>query len=72
MKSDTKIGIFVVLVLVGVVVILLGREVMNRKNADQDPALAESIPSAEGTDMDAELLAEKDQISGDELVVIPN
>ncbi len=49
MKSDTKIGIFVVLALVAVVVVLLGREIMNRKKAAPEPTtLAERPP--EGTD----------------------
>ncbi len=46
MKSDTKIGIFVVLVLVAVVVLLLGREIMNRKKNAQPEVAARS----EGTD----------------------
>lgn len=48
MKSDTKIGIFVVLLLVGVVVVLLGREVLrNRRSAGATGETA----VADGTDM---------------------
>ncbi len=50
MKSDTKIGIFVVLLLVAVVVVLLGREVMNRKHAAEMPETVAANP--EGTDAD--------------------
>lgn len=72
MKSDTKIGIFVVLLLVAVVVVLLGREVMNRKHAAGTPETVAA--NNEGTDADyptpsdpsatPDLAGVKDEVAG--------
>lgn len=80
MKSDTKIGIFVVLLLVGVVVVLLAREVMNRKQASE-PAVAESTEggTTEGTDAEmpsapateGAVTAMKDEVTGQPVVFDP-
>lgn len=80
MKSDTKIGIFVVLLLVGVVVVLLAREVMNRKQASE-PAVAESTDggTTEGTDAEmpsapateGAVTAMKDEVTGQPVVFDP-
>mgnify|MGYP001580637655 CR=1 FL=1 len=77
MKSDTKIGIFVVLLLVAVVVVLLGREVMNRKHAAGTPETVAA--NDEGTDADypapsepsatPDLAGVKDEVAGQDPAV---